>query len=171
MESSEKPSSNGSEATNGVFKIPEKCKAGVVVNEGPDFHLEVQMVDVPQPGSTWELPLPLQLVGESLLTYETGPDQLLLRLNATGLCMSDIHYMINDTRLPPMSNFGVRSPGHEGAGIVVKVGESVKGWKLGDRAAMKPLWDVCGSCQLCWGGKENYCAGQVETGLKVAGKF
>lgn len=32
-------------------EIPKKCKAGVVVNEGPDFHLEVQDVDVPEPGT------------------------------------------------------------------------------------------------------------------------
>ena len=31
-------------------EIPKTCKAGVVVNPGPDFHLEVQDVDVPQPG-------------------------------------------------------------------------------------------------------------------------
>lgn len=31
-------------------EIPKKCKAGVVVNPGPDFHLEVQEVDVPEPG-------------------------------------------------------------------------------------------------------------------------
>lgn len=30
------------------FEIPKQCKAGVVVNEGPDFHVEVQMVDVPE---------------------------------------------------------------------------------------------------------------------------
>lgn len=32
------------------FDIPELCKAGVVVNEGPDFRVEVQMVPVPEPG-------------------------------------------------------------------------------------------------------------------------
>ena len=32
------------------FEIPTHCKAGVVVNEGPNFHLEVQMVPVPEPG-------------------------------------------------------------------------------------------------------------------------
>jgi propanol-preferring alcohol dehydrogenase len=31
-------------------EIPKQCKAGVVVNEGPDFSVEVQMVDVPEPG-------------------------------------------------------------------------------------------------------------------------
>ncbi|KAK3720880.1 hypothetical protein LTR37_003543 [Vermiconidia calcicola] len=97
-------------------KIPKKCKAGVVVNPGPDFHLEVEDVDVPEP----------------------GPNDLLIRLNCTGLCMSDVHYMLKD--LPMrffMDECGVRSPGHEGAGVVVKVGDSVKDWKVGDRAGIK----------------------------------
>lgn len=33
-----------------TFDIPKTCKAGVVVNEGPDFHVEVQDVPVPEPG-------------------------------------------------------------------------------------------------------------------------
>jgi hypothetical protein len=33
-----------------TFEIPKKCKAGVVVNEGPDFTVEVQEVDVPEIG-------------------------------------------------------------------------------------------------------------------------
>lgn len=33
-----------------TFDIPKKCKGGVVVNEGPDFHVEVQEVDTPEPG-------------------------------------------------------------------------------------------------------------------------
>jgi hypothetical protein len=34
-----------------TFEIPKTCKGGVVVNEGPDFHVEVQDVEVPQPGT------------------------------------------------------------------------------------------------------------------------
>ena len=52
-----------------------------------------------------------------------GPDDLLVRLNCTGLCMSDVHYMLKDLAMGRyMEDFGVRSPGHEGAGVVVKVG-------------------------------------------------
>jgi len=39
-----------------TFDVPKQCKAGVVVNEGPDFHVEVRDVDVPEPGlypSAW----------------------------------------------------------------------------------------------------------------------
>ncbi|KAH7043326.1 chaperonin 10-like protein [Macrophomina phaseolina] len=131
------------------FEIPKTCKAGVVVNEGPDFRVEVQDVPVPEP----------------------GPDEVLLKLNATGLCMSDIHFMQNDWAVPPMSTFGTRCAGHEGAGVVVKVGANVKNWKVGDRGGVKPLWDVCGNCEQCWTGKENYCQKGVYTGLVATGTY
>jgi D-arabinose 1-dehydrogenase-like Zn-dependent alcohol dehydrogenase len=69
-----------------------------------------------------------------------------------------------------MSTFGVRSPGHEGAGIVVKTGANVKNFKVGDRAGIKPLMDVCRACEVCWSGKENHCPNAVHTGLMVTGK-
>ncbi|QIX02350.1 hypothetical protein AMS68_007867 [Peltaster fructicola] len=130
-------------------EIPKKCKAGVVVNEGPDFRIEIQDVDVPEP----------------------GPDDVLLKLNATGLCMSDIHFCLADWAVPPMSTFGTKCPGHEGAGVVVKVGSNVKDWKIGDRGGVKPLWDVCHNCEQCWNGKENYCQKGVYTGLVTNGTY
>jgi alcohol dehydrogenase, propanol-preferring len=69
-----------------------------------------------------------------------------------------------------MSTFNVRSPGHEGAGVVVKIGSNVKNFKLGDRAGIKPLIDVCQRCETCWGGNENHCANGVYAGLQVPGK-
>ncbi|KAF9885382.1 hypothetical protein FE257_013000 [Aspergillus nanangensis] len=130
-----------------TFDIPTECKAGVVVNEGPQFHVEVQMVPVPEP----------------------GPDELLIRLNVTGICYSDLHFAMADLGTPPMSTFGVRSPGHEGAGVVVKVGSNVTNWKIGERAGMKPRWSVCGDCELCLDDKEPYCRKAVLCGLHRAG--
>lgn len=130
-------------------EIPKQCKAGVVVNEGADFRVEVQMVDVPEPKD----------------------NELLLRLNTTGLCMSDIHFMMHDWTAPPMSTFGIKSPGHEGAGVVVKMGKDVQGWKIGDRAGVKPLMDVCRNCEECWTGKENYCQNGIHTGLMRPGTY
>lgn len=40
----------GSVTDTPQFEIPTHCKAGVVVDEGPNFHVEVQMVPVPEPG-------------------------------------------------------------------------------------------------------------------------
>ncbi|KJX97329.1 hypothetical protein TI39_contig507g00002 [Zymoseptoria brevis] len=130
-------------------EIPKQGLAGVCVNEGPDFRVEVQMVDVPEPKD----------------------GELLLRLNATGLCMSDVHFMMNDWAVPPMSTFGTKCAGHEGAGVVVKVGNNVQGWKVGDRAGIKPLWDVCHNCEECFTGRDNYCQKGVYTGLVAEGSY
>jgi propanol-preferring alcohol dehydrogenase len=97
--------------------------------------------------------------------HHPGPDELVLKLNTAGICFSDVHFMMNDWALPKMSAFGVRSAGHEGAGHVVKVGANVKGWKVGDRAGIKPIWNVCQSCELCTNDSEAYCSKAVFTGL------
>ena len=77
--------------------------------------------------------------------------------------------MANHCGLPLLSASGVQSPGHEGAGVVVKVGANVKEWKLGDRGGVKPIWNTCGSCDSCKEGKENYCMNLINTGLHVNG--
>lgn len=100
-----------------------------------------------------------------------GPDDVLIKLNATGICYSDIHYMLNDLPLPPMSTFGVKSPGHEGAGVVVAVGSNVRNWKVGDRAGIKPAYDACFNCELCWTGKETYCEESPQIGLQFPGSY
>lgn len=109
------------------------------------------------------------LIPSCLPIYGLGPDDILLRLKYTGLCSSDIHMMQGDLGLPPMSTFGVRSPGHEGAGIVVRVGANVKNFQLGDRAGIKPIMNTCGSCVHCWDDKETYCREATHAGLMVAG--
>lgn len=129
--------------------IPSHCKAGVVVNEGPNFHVQVEYVPVPKPGL----------------------NDVLIRMNTTGLCSSDLHLMAGDLGAPPMSTFGVRSPGHEGAGVVVQIGANVTNFCVGDRAGIKPVMDTCNSCELCWGDKETYCKGVVLTGLAATGSF
>ncbi|KAL4804157.1 glycosyl hydrolase family 76-domain-containing protein [Aspergillus unguis] len=132
-----------------TYDIPSHCKAGIVEDVGPNF--KVKVVDVPVP--------------------EPGPDDVLIKLNVTGLCQSDLHYMLDDLGPLSMSTFGVRSPGHEGAGVVVQKGANVKTFNLGDRAGIKPLMDTCGTCPSCWSDKETYCAGAVYAGLMVPGTY
>ncbi|KIW18129.1 hypothetical protein PV08_02417 [Exophiala spinifera] len=131
------------------FDIPKECVAGVVKNEGPDFYIEVEKVPVP----------------------EIGPRDVLIKLNATGLCLSDVHYMLNDWAVPSMSSFGVKCAGHEGAGVIVKVGAEVTGLKVGQRAGFKPFQDVCHRCEYCKTGKDNYCLQGVLTGLHCDGSY
>ncbi|KAG9231122.1 alcohol dehydrogenase 1 [Amylocarpus encephaloides] len=129
--------------------IPETCKGGVVVNEGENFRIEVQQVPVPTP----------------------GPNDVLIKLNATGLCLSDIHFMLNDLDMPAMSHYKTRCAGHEGAGVIVKIGENVKTLKVGQRAGFKPIVDVCHACECCRTGRETYCAEAIVTGLMADGSY
>ncbi|KIV88038.1 hypothetical protein PV10_09212 [Exophiala mesophila] len=139
----EKPGSRGNDV------VPQYCKGAVVVNEGPNFHVEVQTLPVP----------------------EIGPEDVLIKLNVTGICFSDLHYMLNDWPIPKMSELGTRCPGHEGAGTIVKVGERVKRLKVGMRAGVKPIADTCGVCEYCRGGMEVHCEDSVMTGLHVDGTY
>ncbi|KAL4861696.1 hypothetical protein BDV12DRAFT_203750 [Aspergillus spectabilis] len=131
------------------YEIPKECRAGVVVNEGPDFRVEVQMVPVP----------------------EIGPEDVLIKLNVTGICHSDIHFMANDLGLGSMSSYGTKCAGHEGAGVIVKVGERVSRLRIGQRAGFKPIADACGTCEHCRAGKDAYCANSVLTGLHTDGSY
>ncbi|KAH7024598.1 alcohol dehydrogenase [Microdochium trichocladiopsis] len=137
--------------TNGHHapEIPKECLAGVVVNEGPDFRIEVKKVPVP----------------------EIGPQDVLIKLSCTGLCMSDVHYALHDWDSPSMSSFGTQCPGHEGAGEIVAVGSDVKNLKVGQRAGFKPVADVCYTCEACRTGHDNYCLGAKYTGLHVDGSY
>ena len=138
-------------STNGTaqtFEVPKTCKAGVVVNEGPDFRVEVQDVPVP----------------------EIGPEDVLIKLNATGICHSDLHFMLADWGVGKMSDYGTKCAGHEGAGVIVKVGDRVKNLKVGTRAGFKPIVDTCGVCELCRTDKECYCSKAILTGLHTDGE-
>jgi L-iditol 2-dehydrogenase len=82
-------------------------------------------------------------------------DDVLLRVGATGLCGSDVHYYreggIGDQR--------VRYPfvvGHECSGIVEKIGSAVTQLKKGNRVAVDPAI-ACGQCDQCLAGRTNTC--------------
>lgn len=55
--------------------------------------------------------------------------------------------------------------------MVAKVGPGVTDWKVGDRAGVKPIWDVCHNCEQCWKGTEQYCAKALHIGCMVPGTY
>lgn len=63
--------------------------------------------------------------------------------------------------------------GHEGAGVVVAVGEgSDKRWKIGDRAGIKWIASVCGECEFCLNGADEvHCINQTNSGFSAPGTF
>lgn len=79
------------------------------------------------------------------------PDEILVRVVATGLCQTDIH--VRDEALPTPLPVVL---GHEGAGIVERVGEAVRAVSPGDRVVMS--YQSCGHCTPCLTGNPAYCA-------------
>ena len=77
--------------------------------------------------------------------------EVLVRMVASGLCHSDVHYLVGDQATPlPMC------PGHEGAGIVEDVGPGVTGLAPGDHVVASFI-PSCGRCRYCAAGKSNLC--------------
>jgi L-iditol 2-dehydrogenase len=83
---------------------------------------------------------------------EIGPDEVLLRVAACGICGSDIHGMDGSTgrRQPPIVM------GHEASGTVAQVGGNVTTWKSGDRVTFDSTV-YCGTCWFCRRGDINLC--------------
>lgn len=99
---------------------------------------------------------------------EPGPGQVLVRLEACGLCHTDIHAVHGDWPVqPPLPLI----PGHEGVGIVEILGEGVTSRTIGQRVAMPWLGHACGECRYCIDGRENLCEKQYNNGYAVDGAY
>ena len=97
-----------------------------------------------------------------------GPGQVLVRIEASGLCHTDIHAAHGDWPVKPTPPF---VPGHEGVGIVEAIGEGVEAHAVGDRVALPWLGHACGHCDHCISGWETLCEKQQNTGYSIDGGF
>jgi len=110
----------------------------------------------------------------SPLTFEQVPKpklasgQVLVHVEACGLCHTDIHAAHGDWPVKPSPPF---IPGHEGVGIVCELGPGVSEVALGDRVAMPWLGYACGTCDHCVSGWETLCLEQKNMGYSFDGAF
>ena len=111
------------------------------------------------------------LMVEEVERPKPGPDEVLIRVEACGVCHSDLHVADGDwtqfagiTKLPLII-------GHEVAGKVAEVGTAVRTLKAGDRVGVPWLYWSCGECEFCREGYENLCAKQKITGVMVDGGY
>jgi D-arabinose 1-dehydrogenase-like Zn-dependent alcohol dehydrogenase len=111
---------------------------------------------VPSPNSAWVL--------REVPTPEPGPNQVLIKIRASGMCYTDVH----QTRGEIPGAFP-RTLGHEPVGEVVAVGSAVTTRKLGDRVGVPWIQTSCGRCEWCLRGKPMFCAEAVGTGMQMAG--
>ena len=91
------------------------------------------------------------LVIEEVEIDAPGPGEVLVRVQASGLCHSDLHVLQGK-----LSNPVPVILGHEAAGVVEAVGEGVDYVSPGDRVVTFPL-PFCGECNECMLGRPNLC--------------
>ena len=100
-----------------------------------------RMIDVPEP--------------------ECGPEDIIIEIKAAAICGADMkHYKVDNG-----SDKFNSIRGHEFAGEIVKVGELVKDWKVGQRVVSDNSAHVCGVCPACEQGDFLCCENKVNLGL------
>ena len=98
---------------------------------------------------------------------EPGLGQILLAVQACGVCRTDLHVADGDLPNPKLPLV----PGHEIVGTVAGLGADVRGWALGERAGVPWLGWTCGECRYCRTGRENLCQRARFTGYHLDGGY
>lgn len=108
---------------------------------------------------------------EDVARPQPGPDDVLIQVEACGVCHSDLHVTEGDQ--PPLKGATKPNliPGHEVVGRVVERGANVQHLAVGDRVGVAWLHASCGECEQCREGRENLCRRQLITGVMVDGGY
>jgi propanol-preferring alcohol dehydrogenase len=101
----------------------------------------VRLVRIGQPLEMHDIPVP-----------EVGPQDVLVKVKAAGICHSDAHYRAGISPVRPLP----MTLGHEVAGVVEEVGKTVAGLQAGDRVCLHYMV-TCGHCKYCNMGSEQFC--------------
>lgn len=114
----------------------------------------------------------LTAAGRPLLPVERpvprpGPDDLLLQVEACGVCRTDLHIVDGELAQPRLPLV----PGHEIVGRVLQAGERVTGFAAGERVGVPWLGATCGTCPYCAAQHENLCDRPLFTGYTRDGGY
>lgn len=107
------------------------------------------------------------LVLRDLPVPEPGPGEVRVRVEACGVCRTDLHLVdgeLPDPKLPIV-------PGHEIVGRIEALGPGVEGLRPGDRVGVPWLGRTCGRCRYCRAGRENLCDAPLFTGYTRDGGY
>lgn len=109
-----------------------------------------------QPLRLAEMPVPAPAAG-----------QILLRVEACGVCRTDLHLIDGELPDPALPMI----PGHEIVGRVVATGSGVAGVRVGQRMGVPWLGWTCGTCDFCTDHRENLCDHALFTGYQIHGGY
>ena len=96
-----------------------------------------------------------------------GEREVLVRVNACGICRTDLHVV--EGELPPRKSPVV--PGHQVAGVIERLGANAGKYSAGTRVGIPWLHKTCGTCSYCLSGRENLCDAPEFTGYTHDGGF
>ena len=111
------------------------------------------------------LSAPLQLV--ELPDPKPQADEVLVELDACGVCRTDLHIVEGEVPAPAYPVI----PGHQAVGRVIERGTEVSGCTLGERVGVAWVGAFCGRCQFCLSHRQNLCDNPTFTGLHRPGGF
>lgn len=116
-----------------------------------------------------EFKKPLEI--EEVQTPTPEASEVLIRVEACGVCHSDVHVADGDwPQFVPITKKALIL-GHEIVGRVAQKGENVRELEIGDRVGVPWIYWTCGDCEFCREGNENLCTQQKITGVTVDGGF
>ena len=138
-----------------------KCLFGIYHKDEGTIKLRGQEVNFQSPHEAL-------LNGISMVHQELeqvpGPGEVLVKVRASGLCVSDIHIQdgkVGTVHLP-------YTPGHEMAGVIVAVGKGVDPARIGEHISAA-IDIICGECEFCRTGRTNLCRSLVRIGFERDG--
>lgn len=108
---------------------------------------------------------PLQLAEVSI--PEPQAEQVLLKVNACGVCRTDLHIVDGELDQPQLPLI----LGHQIVGTVVKTGTQAQNYTLGTRVGVPWLGHTCHCCRYCLTGRENLCDRALFTGYDLNGGY
>jgi len=112
-----------------------------------------------------EVGKPLRLA--ELAKPSPGPGQVLVRVQACGVCRTDLHVFDGDLTEPKLPLV----LGHQVVGIAEALGDGIDGVAFGDRVGVPWLGWTCGECRYCTSGRENLCPSARFTGYQIDGGY
>ncbi len=125
------------------MEVPKTMRA--MVMEKPGAPLQLREVPIPVP----------------------GPNQVLLRVHACGVCRTDLHIVDGELNKPKLPLI----PGHEIVATAIGLGAEVKSIRIGDRVGVPWMGYTDGTCRYCRRGQENLCDHPLFTGYTIDGGY
>jgi len=116
----------------------------------------MKAVVVPAANARWEV--------KEIPTPEPGPNQVLIKIKASGLCYTDVHitHGVIPTQFP-------RTLGHEPVGEIAGLGPGVTTRRVGDKVGVPWVQASCGRCEWCLRGQKMFCPNSIGTGVGTQG--